>query len=232
MKIMSRSTVLITGANRGIGLEFAKQFLQRGGCRVIGTARDPEGSGQDLASLDVRLEQLDVADPESLERLKQSLGEDEPIDILINNAAMGPNAQSIDELDLERLEREFITNAVGPLRVTKALLPNLRKGARKTVIQITSSLGSLSDYGGDRYYAYNASKAALNMLNRVLAADLKDEGFTCVGLHPGWVQTRMGGENAAVSPEESVSCMIETIESLKPEQTGSFLDRDGNAMNW
>jgi NAD(P)-dependent dehydrogenase (short-subunit alcohol dehydrogenase family) len=226
------TTVLITGANRGIGLQFAEQFSRRPDTRVIGTARDPEGSAEDLRSLDVRVERLDVSDAASARALAETIGAEEPIDILINNAAVGPDGETIGELDMERLERALATNSVGPLRVTQALLPNLRKGSRKTVVQITSVLGSLTKYGGDRYYAYDASKAALNMLNRVLASDLKDEGFTCVGIHPGWVRTRMGGENAAVTPKDSVRAMIETIDGLTAERSGAFIDRHGEAIPW
>jgi len=222
-------TVLITGANRGIGLEYARQFSEQD-YTVIGTARNP-ASAHELEVLADRVEQLDVTDPDSVAALAARL-DGVPIDILINNAGIFERQDvSIDTVDYDMMERTFAVNTIGPLRVTQALLPNLRAGNGKTIVSMTSGLGSIQMSNG-RWYAYRASKTALNQINKIWSVELGPEGFICTVLHPGWVSTDMGGPNATYTPEESVSGLIEVIEGLGPEDNGRFYDLKGEEIPW
>jgi NAD(P)-dependent dehydrogenase (short-subunit alcohol dehydrogenase family) len=200
-------TVLVTGANRGLGLEFARQYKEAGS-RVIGTARNPD-EAEELAALDVRVMQLDVTNQESVDNLVAAL-DGEAIDVLINNAGIFPRVGKIDEIDFDDYNRTLAVNTVGPVRVTRALLPNLRIAENKR--------GS--------FYGYRESKAALNMFTKTLAAELGPEGFTCVVLTPGWVQTDMGGPNATLSGMKAV------LDRLTPADNGTFWSYDGSQMPW
>jgi NAD(P)-dependent dehydrogenase (short-subunit alcohol dehydrogenase family) len=222
-------TVLITGANRGIGLEYARQFHAKG-YRVIGTARDLADAAE-LAKVSDRVEALDVADAASVAALAQRL-EGVPIDILINNAGMFDRSDTtVEKVDFETMEQTFAVNTLGPLRMVQALLPNLRAGHRKRIVNMSSQLGSIGNSNGE-WYAYRASKAALNQINRGLGAELGKEGFVAVVLHPGWVRTDMGGAQATYSPEESVVGLIAVIEGLGPDDNGRFLDFRGQPIPW
>jgi NAD(P)-dependent dehydrogenase (short-subunit alcohol dehydrogenase family) len=220
---------LVTGANRGIGLAFARNLSERGET-VIATARQPE-KARDLAKLSLRLEQLDVADEKSIASLARRI-EDEPLDVLINNAAIGDAGPRFGRLSIEELEQAFRVNAIGPVAVTQALLPNLRAGQRRTVVNLTSGLASISENESGGWIAYRASKAALNQLTRTAAAELKKDGFICIVICPGWVKTDMGGRGASVSPDDSVATMLDVIDRLKPSDTGRFLDRHGKDLPW
>ena len=177
-------TVLVTGANRGIGLELVRQMRARGH-QVIGTARKPE-QAMELKETGARVVQLDVTDSNSIRAMAEQL-KGQRIDLLINNAGMlGHNAQSFAETDFDQVIATFDVNSLGPMRVTQALLPNILAGSGKTVIQISSTMGSIANNSGG-YYGYRASKAALNMLNSSLALELADNGITSVVMHPGWV---------------------------------------------
>ena len=222
-------TVLVTGANRGIGLELVRQLEARG-MNVIGTARKPGEAGE-LRATGARVLQLDVTDGDSIAALAQSL-DGQPIDLLINNAGMmGHTGASFEKTDFTKIGATFAVNTLGPMRVTQALLPNLRAGKHRTVLSISSVMGSIAGNQGG-YYGYRSSKAALNMMNKSLALELADEGFTCVVLHPGWVKTRMGGEGAQISTEESVSGLLEVIAGLGPEDNARFLDYRGQEIPW
>jgi NAD(P)-dependent dehydrogenase (short-subunit alcohol dehydrogenase family) len=223
-------TILITGANRGIGLELARNFAAAGDT-VIGTARHPD-EATELADIAQRVERLDHTNPDSVRTLASALA-DTAIDILINNGATGPESASFEDLDPTTLVRDFEINSVGPVRVTQAMLPHLRKRSRKTVVSITSQLGSIElAQGSGGYIAYRTSKAALNMLNACAAHELGKEGFTCAVLHPGWVRTRMGGENAPVTPEESSKGLHAVINKLTTDDNGRFLDHTGAELPW
>lgn len=222
-------TVLVTGANRGLGLEFARQFREAG-ATVIGTARVPAEAAE-LRGLGVRVEQLDVTDPASVRGLAERL-RGEPIDILVNNAGTGGRVESIDNLDVEEAARVIAVNCLGPMRVTQALLPSLRAGTRKTLVNITSRLGSIGLNAQGAYYGYRESKAALNMFTRSLARELQPEGFTCIVMSPGWVRTRMGGPGAPLEPCESVAGMMQVISRLGPAESGRFLDYRGEELPW
>jgi NAD(P)-dependent dehydrogenase (short-subunit alcohol dehydrogenase family) len=222
-------TFLVTGANRGIGLAFAKQLSQRGD-RVIATARQPE-KARELGELSVRVEPLDVSDEESVARLAHRL-DGERVDVLVNNAGIGEAGPGIARLKMEDLERAFRVNAIGPLDVTRALLPNLRAGRRRLVVSLSSGLGSVSGNREGGWYAYRAAKAALNQLTRTMAAELRNEGFTFVVMSPGWVRTDMGGAGAPLSADDSVAAMLRVIDRLSPSDTGRFLDQKGRAVEW
>ncbi len=222
-------TVVITGANRGLGLEFARQF-SAAGFEVIGTARRPD-EADDLRSLGVRIEQLDVTDARSVEQFAAAIG-DHPVDILVNNAGIGGRVLSIEDLDAERVRRIFEVNCLGPMRVTQAMLPALRAGDRKLIVNITSLLGSIERNTRGGYYGYRESKAALNMFTRSLAVELDPEGFTCIVMNPGWVRTGLGGPGARLSPAESIGAMITVIDGLKPADSGAFFSHDGERVPW
>lgn len=225
------STYLITGANRGIGLEFARQLAARGGGHtLIGTARHPDKSPE-LAGLVQRVMALDVADSDSIAAMTRSLG-DQPVDVLINNAGVTGASKHLADLKLADLQRVFAANAFGPLLVAGALLKNLRSGRRKTVFNITSELGSIKNNNGSSTYEYRASKTALNQLVVCMAHELRPEGFCCVTVHPGWVQTDMGGKNATLTPQESVRSMLGVMDGLKAGDSGRFLNYDGRELPW
>ncbi len=225
----SPHTFFITGANRGIGLEFAQRLTARGD-RVLATARKPE-EATELKETGAVIFPLDVADDASLAALP-GLVKGEPIDILINNAGVGTKFTSIEALESAELDRVFRINSFGPMLVTKALLPNLRAGVRKSVVNITSQLGSITNNSGGSSYEYRGSKAALNMLTVCLSNELKPQGFTCIAIHPGWVQTDMGGANATLTPEQSVTSLIKVIDALEPGMTGKYLNYDGTGLPW
>lgn len=224
-----KGVVLVTGANRGLGLEFVTQ-LQGMGYEVIGTARSPE-KATELKATGARVEQLDVADQASVAALANRLS-DVSIDILINNAGMLNRTDStLDTLDFEVMERSFQVNSLGPLRVTQALLPNLKTGEKKTIVSITSRLGSIELSTGG-LYSYRTSKTALNQINKIISAELAPKGFTCVVMHPGWVRTDMGGSSATLSKAESISGMLGVIEGLTIESNGKFFNYDGEELPW
>jgi NAD(P)-dependent dehydrogenase (short-subunit alcohol dehydrogenase family) len=226
----AKRTVLITGANRGLGLEFARQYSVAG-WNVIATSRDPE-SADELKAIGsgIRIVQLDVASDESVAALAKLLNK-QPIDLLINNAGVGLGANKLEEINMDDYIKVLQVNTVGPMRVTQALLPNLRAGDGKMIVSISSGLGSIANNKGG-FHGYRESKAALNMFMRTLAAELNDEGFICIAMSPGWVQTDMGGPNAKLTPEESITGMRTVIDGLKPEHTGTFQSHDGTTLPW
>jgi NAD(P)-dependent dehydrogenase (short-subunit alcohol dehydrogenase family) len=220
--------VLITGANRGIGLELARQLAARGD-DVVATCRDPE-SATELRALDVTVARLDVTSAEDVARLIEST--QGPLDVLINNAGVGVRGQPLGSLDYDRFARFFDTNAMGPVRVAEAFLPRLRSGERRVIASITSRMGSIADNTSGGSYEYRASKAALNMANRSMAVDLGPEGFVCMVLHPGWVQTEMGGSAAPTTTDESATGLIKLIDAADSEYNGGFYDYTGQLLPW
>jgi len=229
------STVLITGANRGIGLEFVRQYAADGD-RVIAGARHP-GDAKELIDLatkskgQVTLHPLDVASGASIAHLAGELG-DTPIDILINNAGVyGGDHQTAHNLDYETWARTLTVNSIGPVRVLLALLPNLKKGKDKKAVAITSGMGSTTNHDGSALI-YRSSKAALNNAMHGLALALKPEGITIAMLHPGWVKTDMGGRNASLTPDVSVSAQRKLIAALTTKDSGRYLAYDGREIPW
>ena len=226
----SNGTVLITGANRGVGLAMAEAFSANG-YDVIGTARRPD-SATELKSLPVKVLQLDVTEPDSVRALADELG-DAPIDILINNAGILANEpDDFAALDIETLLDEYQVNALGPLRVTQALLPNVLASERKTIANISSMMGSmeLNNFGCCR--GYRASKAALNSFTKTLAIDYANSGTIFVVLHPGYVRTDMNDGDGQITAQQSAAGLFSVISSLSDEDDGKFYDYQGNAMPW
>ena len=231
------NTVLITGANRGIGLEFCRQYAAQG-WRVLACSRYPEKSDElnKLASLNpglIKVHALDVADHVEIDRLAQDLA-GEPIDMLINNAGIYPDSDKsgFGHTDYAEWIQAFRINTMAPLKMAETFAAHLARGRQKTIVTITSKMGSIADNSGGGSYLYRSSKAALNMVVKSLAIDLKPLGIIAVVFHPGWVKTDMGGPNAMISPEQSVSGIRQVISGLVPADSGKFFGYDGQAIPW
>jgi NAD(P)-dependent dehydrogenase (short-subunit alcohol dehydrogenase family) len=227
------STVLVTGANRGIGLEFVRQYASEGE-KVIACAREPNkarGLTELAASAKVQLQALDTSDFEACAALGRQLA-GEAIDILIHNAGTyGPKTQSADEMDFEGWAYTFAVNTMGPLALSQALHDNLKRGREKKLIIITSGMASTATTEGGAL-AYRASKAAVNNVMRNLSVDWRKDGIIVAVLSPGWVRTDMGGAGAPLSPEQSVSGMRQVIAGLTPADSGKFLTWQGHERPW
>ena len=245
--------VVMTGANRGLGLEFVRQYLARGD-RVFAAARRPEASSalRELAAGNGRerltLLALDVADAESIraahEKVRSAV---DGLDVLINNAGVytGAARGGASTSDAERREAEKLgeltfedgmdvlrVNAVAPVIIAQQFRDLLRAGERPCVVNISSGYGSVSSNNGGFPYHYSASKAALNMYMRSLAGDVKKDGIVCVLMDPGWVRTDMGGPDATLSVEQSVGGMVKVIDKLSDHDNGQFLTWDGGKQPW
>ena len=218
-------TVVITGANRGIGLELARQYKQRGD-DVVAICRS---SSDELAKLDVEVvEGVDVADDAGVGRLAASL-EGRTVDVLVNCAGILSD-ESLGDLDFDRIRRQFEINSLGPLRVTAALRDNLGQGSKVAII--TSRMGSIEDNTSGGRYGYRMSKAAVNMAGRSLANDLKDDGVAVAILHPGFVRTDMTGNQGLIDPPESAAGLIARIDEVTLETTGTFWHTNGEVIPW
>lgn len=225
------STVLITGANRGIGLELARQYAADG-WRVIATCREPAQATALAAIAGVEIHALAVDDPAAIAGLAAALA-GRTLDLLINNAGiMGPElpAQSCEGVDAAGWLQTLKVNSLAPLLLTLALRPALKPGA--TVATLSSQLGSIAENESGGMYAYRASKAAVNMVNKSLAVDLRDDGIICLVLHPGWVQTDMGGAKAPVQVPDSVRGLRRVIDAATAADSGSFIAFDGRRLPW
>ena len=222
---------LITGANRGIGLELARLMAQRGDV-VIGTSRQAS-EATDLVAMGVTVLPLDVLDPSSIDSLGAAMA-GRPIDVLVNNAGVSSESKTLASCTAAELARVLATNATGPVLVAKALMPSLEAGSRRLIVNVSSQLGSIRNNTGGSSYGYRASKAALNMLTQKLSDELAAElpGSCTVALHPGWVQTDMGGPQAPLTVQQAAATIIKTIDGLKPEQTGAYLNTDGTGLPW
>jgi NAD(P)-dependent dehydrogenase (short-subunit alcohol dehydrogenase family) len=227
-------SILITGANRGLGLEFAKQYAAAG-FRVFATARAPKEAGELLALAKAHsalsIHALQVDQPGSIAELARELA-GHPIDILLSNAGvMGPKEQRLGQIDFAGMLETLRVNSVAPLQLAEAFLENVEKGERKLIAALTSGMGSIADSSGGSY-AYRASKAALNMSYRNLALDLKDRGIIAVVINPGWVQTDMGGPRAPVTASASITAMRKVLDGLTLADSGKFLDYKGGTWPW
>ena len=214
-------TVLITGANRGIGLEFARQYSSDG-WDVIATARH---SSEELDALGVRLETLDLSDAQAVSAFKI----DRPLDLFVSNAGMSDPKDARTAEDARAWQTMMMVNSISPYMLGRTLLPRLTDGGK--MIAISSGMGSIGDNGGG-WVPYRTSKAALNMAWSSLAREARGKGVACVLLSPGWVKTRMGGSGAEITPEESVTAMRKLIDRLTIDDTGRFLRRDGSELPW
>ncbi len=230
--------ILITGANRGIGLELARIAAARKHT-VFATARKPQEASE-LATITPHVLTLDVSDEASIAALGTTLADakrfpmlkDGGLDVLINNAGVSSTAKQLAELTSAELTRVFMVNSFAPLLVTKACVDLLRRSKHKLVLHITSQLGSIANNTGGSSYPYRASKAALNQLNRSLAAELGPGGFTCIAAHPGWVQTDMGGPKAPLTPAQSAEHLLKIAEESDATRNGGFFNYDGSKLPW
>lgn len=219
--------VMVTGASRGLGLEFVRQCRTRGD-QVLATVRSA-ASGKAAADLGARLFSLDVAEPASIAALSRDLA-GQPIDVLINNAGVIGQDKAVGGLSMEEFRRVFETNTFAPALVAQALLPNLRAGQRRAILNISSELGSIDHATPGFSYAYNASKAALNMLTARLAKDLAQEKFTVISFCPGWNRTDMGGSEAPLDPRDSIRQLLATFDRLSPADSGKYMRIDGTEI--
>ena len=229
-------SVLITGANRGLGLEFARQYVADG-WQVFAACRDPS-SASELRRLAAARDQklkimaLDVTDGASIRAAAAEL-DGQAIDLLLNNAGiMGTRGQTIGNMDYEAWAKVLEANTMGPMRVSEEFVDQVARSGRKLIVTLTSGMGSLADNTSGGSIAYRSSKAAVNMVMRSLAIDLAPRGITCVVVNPGWVQTDMGGTNATLTTAESVTKLKSLFETLGPAQSGKFFNYDGREYAW
>lgn len=221
-------TALVTGSNRGIGLELCQQLKQRG-FHVIATCRHPSA---ELTALGVEIiDQVDVSDPNSLQALAQKLA-GRKLDWLINNAGIagGLGLRDIDANTVESFQRMYQVNSLGPLLTTQALLENLSSGSK--VGLVTSRMGSIADNDSGGSYAYRMSKAALNAAGKSLSIDLKPKGIAVAILHPGWVRTDMTGHGGLIDTDESARGLLDRMAELTLETSGTFWHMNGDVLPW
>lgn len=225
-------TCLMTGANRGIGLEFAKQYAADG-WKVIATCRHPETADR-LNALEgnIQVHPLDVTDFARIEALARKLS-GEPIDLLLNNAGIyGPRVVPYDAIDFAAWAEVLRVNTMSPLKVSAVFADNVAKSATRRIVAISSQMGSIADNSSGGSYIYRSSKAALNAAIKSLAHDLAGKQIAVAVIHPGWVRTDMGGSGATIDPFESVAGMRQVIDSLSLEASGKFLAYDGHELPW
>jgi NAD(P)-dependent dehydrogenase (short-subunit alcohol dehydrogenase family) len=229
-------TVLITGANRGIGLEFARQYAADG-WKVFASCRNPTGA-KELAKLArnaggrVIVPGMDVTDGTSVRGAARQLGK-ETLDLIINNAGTsGEPGQRTGHIDYDNWVRVFDVNTMGPLRVVEVFVDHVARSNRRLIVTITSGMGSLTDNTAGGSIAYRSSKAAVNMAMRSAAAELAPRGIICVVVNPGWVRTRMGGAGAPLPVADSVAAMRVLFERLRPSDGGKFFNYDGSEHPW
>jgi NAD(P)-dependent dehydrogenase (short-subunit alcohol dehydrogenase family) len=231
-------SVLITGANRGLGLGLTKAYLEKG-WSVTATCRDPDNAPELKAlSGKIHFHPLDVTNHKEIDALAKEI-EGQPLDVLINNAGVlgSPNfdrggaGQNLGDIDYDGLRRTLEVNTIAPLKVTEALLPNLELGEQKKLIALTSRMGSMAEMEGG-FISYRTSKAALNAIMRNLSIALKEKGIAVAVLHPGWVKTDMGSDAAPVEIVDSVRGLIEQIDHLHLEHTGCCKAHTGETIPW
>ncbi len=229
-------TVLITGANRGLGLEFSRQFADKE-WSVIACCRNPS-KADELNKLTNRFsslttEALDVAKFEHIDSLSKKLA-DKNIDILINNAGVYDDRRGNDfgQLEYQAWTNSLLVNTQAPIKMAEAFFQHIKRSDKKLIVNISSLMGSIADNGSGGSIFYRSSKAALNAAMKSLAIDLKDQGVGVIIFHPGWVRTDMGGPNGLIDSKTSVTGMCEQMERFTLAQTGKFVKYDGNLMPW
>ncbi len=231
------NTVLITGANRGIGLEFATQYATAG-WQVIACCRLPQQATA-LSQLAEQyknrffIHQLDVRKFAEIDQLSQKL-RDLPIDVLINNAGIYPPAQNgeFGHINYEDWIETFKVNTLAPLKITEAMIEQVARSHRKIIATLTSKMGSIDDNQRGGSYIYRTSKTAVNMVGKSLAIDLQPRGIISILLHPGWVQTDMGGQGALITAKQSVTGMKKILDEITLADTGKFFAYDGQSIPW
>jgi NAD(P)-dependent dehydrogenase (short-subunit alcohol dehydrogenase family) len=234
---MKMKSLLITGANRGIGLEFCRQYAEAG-WQVWACCRQPEKSEalnklKSLYPALVKTFPLEVTDHAQIEALAQTLDK-EAIDLLINNAGIMPacDVDGFAHVNYAEWLAAFNINTLAPLKMAETFVKHLARSQQKTIVTLTSLMGSIADNGTGGYYLYRSSKAASNMVIKSLALDLSAKGINAIALHPGWVKTDMGGPNAMLSTMQSVSGMRKVITNLTPADSGKFFDFEGHVLPW
>lgn len=229
--------ILVTGASRGIGLEFTRQFVERGD-RVFAACRQPMDAAELQALIAQYPDQItaipfDAAEPDSIASAASEVGtQTDALDVLINNAGVIDRGETLATLNQDDLVYTFRVNAFAPVLLVKHLLDLVKRGTQPQIVNITSEYGSLTDKRDGDYYAYCASKAALNMFTRTLAFDLESDGISAYVIDPGWVQTRMGGFNADLTPEESVTGMLKIIDRAGSGTNGKYWRWNGRQLPW
>lgn len=227
-------TVLVTGANRGLGLELVRRYAA-GGWRVHACCRRPgnaDGLREALMGYNGLVHSLDVSDHRSIHDLAESL-EGDPVNVLINNAGVfGGDHQGFGDMDYAAWAATLETNTFAPYRMIEAMQDNIEAGSRKVVANISSRMGSITNCTRGGAYIYRSSKTALTMVTLNLAYDLRDRGIIPVAFHPGWVQTDMGGPSADITAEFSAISLKDTIDTLTPEHSGMLLNYDGAVIKW
>ncbi len=230
------STVLVTGASRGIGLEFVRQYRLEGR-RVIAACRSPERAQAlnrlaEDAPARLQIVALDVAEAASVASAARAL-QDQSVDMLLHCAGvMGGTGQSLGHIDYADWARLLEVNTLGAVRVIEAFTPHLERGAGRLAVALTSLMGSIAENTSGGWIAYRTSKAALNMAVKCAAIELARRHITCLVMHPGWVRTDMGGAQAPLGAEESVASMRRVIAGLNPADSGTFLNYDGRPYRW
>ena len=229
------TNVLVTGANRGLGLGFVKNYLAKN-VNVVSTTRDLKSSKELLALKERFPDNFEIFELDLLEEgagytLANFLG-DRPIDILINNAGVGSTNQHLQAVSPKPWLEVLKVNLIAPLMVTQSIIDNVKKGSDKKIYFLSSQLGSIADNTSGGMYIYRSSKTGLNQVVKSLSVDLKPQGITVVSLHPGWVKTDMGGPNAPVSIDESIGGMMQVIYATDIRDTGRFLNYDGKELPW
>ncbi len=228
--------ILITGANRGIGLEMVRYAMQQG-WRIFACCRNPNNAESlfnlaKLANGQISVHIADMQELATLQALSYELRND-PIDILINNAGMyGSDKNGFGSVDVASWLQAFQVNSIAPLKMIEALSGQLLMGERKLVVCMSSKMASMADNGYGSSYIYRSSKAALNAVVKSLSIDLKERGIISVAIHPGWVKTDMGGADAEITPQESVNQIFSHLLSLTLADSGRFIDIDGSDIPW
>jgi NAD(P)-dependent dehydrogenase (short-subunit alcohol dehydrogenase family) len=228
-------TLLVTGANRGLGLEFVRQFAADG-WRVLACCRRPADAA-DLnrvaaSSGQVSVHALDVTDFARIDALAAELS-GQAVDVLLNNAGVyGPNKMDLGHLDYKAWADVFAVNVLAPIKLAEALLEHVARSQRKVIACLSSQMGSIARNSGGRHYLYRSTKAALNAAVKSMAIDLAPRRITAVVLHPGWVRTDMGGADADLTPEQSVRDVRALLERLTFADSGKFLNHDGSEIPW
>ena len=228
-------SILITGTNRGIGLEFVKHYIKNNE-KVIATCRN-RNSAKDLLELEnttnnLSLVELDVSNPNSINNFTSKIA-GLPIDTFISNAGVsGPKNIEFGNFNAKEWLEVLKINTIAPLLITQKILKNLRLGKNKKLAFISSKVGSIEDNTSGGMYIYRTSKTALNQVIKSLSIDFKEDNFIVVALHPGWVQTDMGGPNALIDTKTSVKGLIEVIDNLTPKNSGKFYNYDGSPIPW
>ncbi len=232
---MNNTTVVITGANRGVGFALTKLYLSKK-CQVVAVSRQGE-SNTDLALLSKKYStliniKLDITDYAKVSEMAQHFPTDK-IDILINNAGYyGPKGYSLGNTDVNEWRKALEVNTIAPLKLTESLLPLIKSATHPKIVMVSSKVGSMTESTSGGGYIYRSSKAALNSVTKSLHNDLSPLGIRCVALHPGWVQTDMGGPNALITAQESAQGLFNVIDTLSPDDSGKLITFDGKTLNW